>query len=43
MLWRERNLAQPIVVRNANEAAPAGFFGFCDLDQIDPPEAADPK
>jgi hypothetical protein len=34
ILWRDRKLAQPIVVRNAIEAARASFFGFCDLDQI---------
>src|ERR1017187_7897023 len=36
IMWRDRKLAQPIVVRNGIEAAGASFFRFCDLDQIGP-------
>jgi hypothetical protein len=41
MLWQDRNLAQPIVVRNGVEAGKASFFGFCDLDQKSAAGAAD--
>jgi hypothetical protein len=43
ILWRDRKLAQPIVVRNGIGAVRAEFFEFCDVHQILPGGTCDDR